>query len=156
MRADSPRAAGRRTVPFDRLDSLLRKDSTMATKTAPKAAKAPKAVKAAKPVKIVPAGPKGRSKGETLNTLAGFTGLSRKQVASVIEGITEIIKNDLGKKGPGVFKFNGLLKLTTVNKPATKARMGRNPFTGEEQMIKAKPASRKVRARALKALNGMI
>jgi len=48
------------------------------------------------------------------------------------------------------------VKLKTVNKPATKSRKGRNPFTGEEIMIKAKPASRKVRARALRGLNGMI
>jgi nucleoid DNA-binding protein len=43
-----------------------------------------------------------------------------------------------------------------VNKPASPARKGRNPFTGEEIMIKAKPASRKVRARALRSLNGLI
>jgi len=46
--------------------------------------------------------------------------------------------------------------LKTANKPATSARKGRNPFTGEEIMIKAKPASRKVRVRALRTLNGMI
>jgi nucleoid DNA-binding protein len=48
------------------------------------------------------------------------------------------------------------VKLKTVNKPATPARKGRNPFTGEEMMFKAKPASRKVRARALRNLNAMI
>ena len=48
------------------------------------------------------------------------------------------------------------LKLKTVQKPATKARKGRNPFTGEEITIKAKPASRKVRVRALRALNNLI
>jgi len=127
----------------------------MATKTSATKAKTA-AVKAPKTVKITPAGPKGRSKGETLNAIAGATGLTRKQVASVFEGLTEIIKNDLGKKGPGLFKFNGLLKLTTQNKPATKARMGKDPFTGEERMFKAKPASRRVKARALKTLHAMI
>jgi hypothetical protein len=63
---------------------------------------------------------------------------------------------DLGKRGCGEFNFNGLVKLKTVNKPATKSRKGRNPFTGEEITIKAKPASRKVRARALRSLNAMI
>jgi nucleoid DNA-binding protein len=48
------------------------------------------------------------------------------------------------------------MKLRTVKKPATSARKGRNPFTGEEIMIKAKPASRKVRVRALRNLNGLI
>lgn len=124
----------------------------MATKTMKASAKA----KAVKLVKITPAGSKGRSRSETLNSIAGATGLGRKQVASVMDSITEILKADLGKKGPGVFKLNGLLKFTVVNKPATKARMGKNPFTGEEIMIKAKPASRKVKVRALKTLNGMI
>jgi nucleoid DNA-binding protein len=123
----------------------------MATKTATKSKSKP-----AKTVKITPAGSKGRTKGETLNSIAGATGLARKQVAGVFEALTEIIKADLSKKGPGVFKFMGLIKLTTVNKPATKAREGKNPFTGETITIKAKPASRKVRARALKSLNAMI
>jgi len=48
------------------------------------------------------------------------------------------------------------MKLKAVNKPATKARKGRNPFTGEDVMLKAKPASRKVRVRALRTLNGLI
>lgn len=121
----------------------------MATKT--------KSKPAAKTIKITPtSAQKGRSRGDTLNAIAGATGLSRKEVSSVVDALTEIVKADLGKKGPGVFKFNGLLKMTTVIKPATKARMGRNPFTGEEVMFKAKPASRKVRVRALKTLNEAI
>ena len=124
----------------------------MATKTVKASLKA----KPAKLVKISPAGAKGRSRSETLNSIAAATGLNRKQVAGVFDTVTEILKADLGKKGPGVFKFNGLLKFTVVNKPATKARMGKNPFTGEDVMLKAKPASRKVRVRALKSLNGMI
>jgi nucleoid DNA-binding protein len=74
----------------------------------------------------------------------------------VFDALAAIIAADLGKKGVGEFNFNGLVKLRTVNKPATKARKGRNPFTGETITIKAKPASRKVRARALRALNDLI
>ncbi|MBX3356711.1 MAG: HU family DNA-binding protein [Phycisphaeraceae bacterium] len=99
---------------------------------------------------------KARSKGATIAEIVKSTGLPRKQVVAVLDSLITIMKKDLGKRGPGVFKLMGLLKLTTVIKPATKARMGRNPFTGEEVMIKAKPASRKVRARALKALNAMV
>ncbi len=124
----------------------------MATKTMKASPKA----KAPKAVKITPASAKGRSRSETLNAIAGATGLNRKQVAGVFDAVTEILKADLGKKGPGLFKFNGLLKFTVKNKPATKARMGRNPFTGEEVMLKAKPASRAVKVRALKTLNAMI
>lgn len=99
---------------------------------------------------------KARSKGATIAEIVKNTGLTRKQVVSVLDSVVAIMKKDLGKKGPGIFKFMGLLKLTTVIKPATKARMGKNPFTGEEMMMKAKPASRKVRARALKTLNAMV
>lgn len=99
---------------------------------------------------------KARSKGATIAEIVKSTGLPRKQVVAVLDTVVTIMKKDLSKKGPGVFKFMGLLKLTTVIKPATKARMGKNPFTGEEIMIKAKPASRKVRARALKTLNEMV
>ncbi|MDZ4829798.1 MAG: HU family DNA-binding protein [Phycisphaerae bacterium] len=113
--------------------------------------------KPAKTLKIAAVtSPKGRTKGETLNAVVGATGLARKQVSSVFEALNEIMKADLSKKGPGVFKFNGMLKMTTVNKPATKARMGKDPFTGEERMFKAKPASRRVKIRALKSLNAMI
>ena len=74
----------------------------------------------------------------------------------MFEALSSLIAADLGKKGVGEFNFLGLMKLKTVNKPATKARKGRNPFTGEEVMFKAKPASKKVRVRALRNLNGML
>jgi nucleoid DNA-binding protein len=97
-----------------------------------------------------------RTRGDVIKQIAAGTDLKPRQVREVFDALTAIMAADLGKKGPGEFNFNGLIKLRTVNKPATKARKGRNPFTGEEIMIKAKPASRKVRARALRGLNTMI
>ena len=108
-----------------------------------------------KPFKATPA-TKRRSRGDLVKTIAAGTELKPGKVKEVMEALTAIIAADLGKKGSGEFNFNGLVKLKTVNKPATKSRKGRNPFTGEEIMIKAKPASRKVRARALRGLNGLI
>ena len=108
-----------------------------------------------KPFKATPA-TKRRSRGDLVKTIAAGTELKPGKVKEVMEALTAIIAADLGKKGSGEFNFNGLVKLKTVNKPATKARKGRNPFTGQEIMIKAKPASRKVRARALRGLNGLI
>ena len=108
-----------------------------------------------KPFKATPAS-KRRSRGDAIKTVAMATELKPRQVKEVFAALTAIMAADLGKKGPGEFNFNGLIKLRTVDKPATKSRKGRNPFTGEEIMIKAKPASRKVRARALRTLNGMI
>ena len=99
---------------------------------------------------------KRRSKGEVVKQIALGTELKNTKVKEVFEALTAIIAADLSKKGCGEFNFMGLMKLKTANKPATSARKGRNPFTGEEIMIKAKPASRKVRVRALRTLNGMI
>lgn len=108
-----------------------------------------------KPFKATPA-TKRRSRGDLVKQIAAGTELKPGKVKEVFDALTQIMAADLGKKGSGEFNFNGLVKLKTVNKPATKARKGRNPFTGEDIMIKAKPASRKVRARALRGLNGMI
>jgi nucleoid DNA-binding protein len=108
-----------------------------------------------KPLKITPAASR-RSRADVIKQIGASTELKPRQVKDVFEALSAILAADLGKKGPGEFNLNGLVKLRTVNKPATKARMGRNPFTGEEIMIKAKPASRKVRARALRPLNDMV
>jgi nucleoid DNA-binding protein len=110
---------------------------------------------AKKPFRATPASSR-RSRADVVKTIAGGTDLKPGKVKEVLEALTAIMAADLGKKGPGEFNFNGLMKLRTVNKPATKARKGRNPFTGEEITIKAKPASRKVRVRALRGLNAMI
>jgi len=107
-----------------------------------------------KAVKIS-ASAKRRSRGDVVKTVAAATELKTGKVREVFDVLSQIIAADLGK-GSGEFNFNGLMKLRTVKKPATPARKGRNPFTGEEIMIKAKPASRKVRVRALRNLNNMI
>jgi nucleoid DNA-binding protein len=99
---------------------------------------------------------KRRSRGDVVRTIAGATDLKSGKVKEVFDVLTQIMAADLSKKGPGEFNLNGLVKLRTVNKPATPARKGRNPFTGQEIMIKAKPASRKVRARALRSLNALL
>jgi nucleoid DNA-binding protein len=96
------------------------------------------------------------SKSAMFQSLAEATGLSRKQIATVFDELTNLIKRDVGKKGPGVFALPGLLKIKRVNKPATKAREGRNPATGEKMMIKAKPARTVVRAQPLKSLKEMV
>jgi nucleoid DNA-binding protein len=108
-----------------------------------------------KPFKISPASAR-RSRADVIKNVALATDLKPGKVKEVFATLTSIIASDLSKKGPGEFNFNGLMKLRTVNKPATPSRKGRNPFTGEEITIKAKPASRKVRVRALRTLNGLL
>lgn len=98
---------------------------------------------------------KPASKSEVLTRIAESTELSRKQVSSVFDALSQEIGNAVGKKGPGIFAVPGLMKITVINKPATKARKGINPFTKQEQMFKAKPARRVVKVRPLKALKDM-
>ncbi|MGQ0383306.1 MAG: HU family DNA-binding protein, partial [Gammaproteobacteria bacterium] len=94
------------------------------------------------------------TKSQIVAAVAGQTDLSKKQVGGVLEALTGQMKKAL--KGGGVFTLPGVCKMRVVKKPATKAREGVNPFTGEKMMIKAKPASKKVRIRALKNLNEMV
>jgi nucleoid DNA-binding protein len=127
-------------------------------KTAPKAkATSGKAnATAARTIVALKSVDRPRTKTEILTALAESTGLSRKEVGNVFASLGEVIGLDVGKKGPGVFTVPGLMKVIRVNKPATKARKGTNPFTGEEVMFKAKPARNVVKVRALKALKDMV
>ncbi len=97
------------------------------------------------------------TKSEIYATIVADTGLTRKDVDAVFQSLNGQIKKSLGGRGaPGLFSIPGLLKMRVVNKPARKARMGVNPFTGEEMMFKAKPASRVVKVLALKGLKDMV
>ena len=90
------------------------------------------------------------TKSDILAAIAKETGLSKKQVGSVFEALGPVIKKSL--KGYGLFTLPGLAKMKVVKKPATKAREGVNPFTGDKMVFKAKPASKKVRVMPLKNL----
>ena len=94
------------------------------------------------------------TKSEVLTQISKDTALSRKQVASVFDSLSGVIKKSL--RGNGLFTMPGLMKLKVVKKPATKQREGINPFTGEKMTFKAKPASKKVRALPLKNLKSMV
>lgn len=97
---------------------------------------------------------KPRSKSEVYTEIANATDLARKQVASVFDAMGSLLKKDLNKAG--IFAVPGLMKVTVIKKPATKAREGINPFTKEKQMFKAKPARKVVKIRPLKALKDMV
>ena len=94
------------------------------------------------------------TKSEILNQIAKDTGLSRKAVSSVFESLHGVIKKSL--RANSLFTLPGVAKFKVVKKPATKAREGINPFTGEKMVFKAKPASKKIRAMALKNLKNMV
>ncbi len=96
------------------------------------------------------------TKGQLFTALAGRTGLQRRDITSFFDELKAIILAHVKKQGPGQFTIPGLVKLTVVHKPATKARKGINPFTGQEMMFKAKPSRYVVKARALKQLKSMV
>src|SRR5262245_61934528 len=94
------------------------------------------------------------TKSEVLTRISKEARWARKQVGSVVDSLSGVIKKSL--RGGGLFTLPGLLKRKVVKKPATKAREGVNPFTGEKMMFKAKPASKKVRVMALKNLKSFV
>jgi DNA-binding protein HU-beta len=104
-----------------------------------------------------PAGaPKRLTKAQVVAELAAGTSLDKKTIGKVFETLTDLVKKQLGAKGPGEFVLPGLVKLKAVKKAATKDRQGINPFTKQPMTIKGKPASKKVRATVVKALKDMI
>ena len=118
--------------------SLKKPARKPAKKSAPKVA--------AKPVKSV------LSKSALVHHLAGTSGAAAKDVRAVIAALEETIRASISKKGPRTFVLPGILKITAVAVPAKKARKGINPFTGEETVFKAKPATVKVKVRPMKRL----
>ncbi len=95
------------------------------------------------------------SKTQILDEIAAGTELTRKDVSAVLDSLGGLIEGHLKKNGVGEFVLPGLMKITTVRKPAVKARKGVNPFTKEEVMFKAKPATTVVKVRPLKKLKDM-
>ncbi len=98
---------------------------------------------------------KAPTKTEVTNNIANATGLSKKQVTAVIEAMTTEIKKALSARGPGVFAIPGLVKIEKKKVPAKPARKG-VMVLGQLRDLPAKPATVKVRVRALKSLKAMI
>jgi nucleoid DNA-binding protein len=121
-----------------------------------KAKKAPKKAAQKASTNKVAAAKAPMTKSAMLDQIAQNTGLARKQVSAVFDELTTLIERHLKKGGVGQFTFPGLMKIEVKRKPATKARKGINPFTGEETIFKAKPARNVVRIRALKKVKDMV
>ena len=111
---------------------------------------------AAKPAAAAAAAAKPINKSQLTAVLSEKTGLTKAQVNTVLDSLDEVLKQQLGKKGPGVFQFPGLLKLQVRARPAQSAKKGRNPATGEEITIAAKKASKRIAVRPLKALKDAV
>jgi nucleoid DNA-binding protein len=99
---------------------------------------------------------KSMTKSQVYQEVASAANLSKKQVADVFDALTALIKREVSKKGTGTFTLPGLVKFRRAMKKAQKARKGRNPATGEEITIAAKPAQPVLRARVLKTLKEVL
>jgi nucleoid DNA-binding protein len=97
------------------------------------------------------------SKAQIFNELAEITGLAKGEVKTVFAALRNVVERNLKGKGHGEFVIPEVgIKVRRIQKGATKARMGRNPFTGEEIKIAAKPARKSVKATAMKALKEIV
>lgn len=155
------------------------KKATAATKAAPakkatakpaaapvkaaKPVKAPaKAVKAAAPAKAPAKAAKAPAANKPVKTafnksgliahVAEVAGVEPKAAKAVIGALEATVLSSVSKKGLGAFTLPGLLKVTVVNVPAKKKRTGIDPFTKQERVFAAKPATVKIKTRALKKL----
>jgi nucleoid DNA-binding protein len=95
---------------------------------------------------------KSMTKSQVYDAVAKESEFSRSDVKKFFAALESVVTDQLGKKGPGVITIPGMIKLSAVKKPATKGGESRpNPFKpGEFIITKPKPASTKVKARALK------
>src|ERR1700722_10594601 len=96
------------------------------------------------------------TKTEVLKAVIESVGeeVSPKHVKAVVEHLVAVGHKELKKAG--VFVLHGFAKFTVVKKPARAARKGINPFTKQEQTFAAKPASKSVRARPVKAIKDAV
>ena len=96
------------------------------------------------------------TKSELYSALAESTQLARQQIACLFDELEIVISAHLKKDGPEKFVLPGMFKIVVKKVPAKPAREGKNPFTGELMMFKAKPASKKVKVIAMKQLKEIV
>jgi nucleoid DNA-binding protein len=121
---------------------------------AKKVAKAlkPSTSKSAKPTKSRAS----MKKTELFTILAEAAQIRKNQVEALFTSLSDVIASQLSKKGPQQFIIPGIAKIVVRHKPATKARKGVNGLTGQEMIVKAKPARNVVKIRPLKKLKEMV
>jgi len=122
------------------------------TKTPAPAKKAVKAAAPAKPVAIVKPIKTAFNKTTLIAHLAEAAAVELKAVKAIIASLEATILASVHKKGLGSFTLPGILKVNVINVPAKKKRTGIDPFTKQERVFAAKPATVKIKTRALKKL----
>ena len=143
--------AKKTTTPVPAKKAVAAKKAVLAKKAAPakKAVKIAAAAKVAAPVKPIKT---AFNKTSLISHLAEMAAVELKAVKAVFASLEATILASLHKKGLGSFTLPGLLKVNVVNVPAKKKRTGIDPFTKQERVFAAKPATVKIKTRALKKL----
>ena len=122
-----------------------------AKKSAAKSKSAAKAKSAApKPIKAA------LNKSTLVARISEQSGVESKSVKAVLAALEEATLTSVSKKGVGEFTLPGLMKVVAQKVPAKPKRFGKNPFTVQDQWFAAKPATVKVKVRALKKLKDAV
>jgi nucleoid DNA-binding protein len=130
---------------------------TTTKKTAKKAAKKKVAAKKTVAAPRLKAIATKQTKTQIISAVAEETGLSKKEVTAVFGSLNSLISRHMMRRGSGEITIPDTgIKVRRVMKPRTKARMGRNPATGESIKIPAKPAKTVIKVTPLKALKDKI
>jgi nucleoid DNA-binding protein len=98
-----------------------------------------------------------QTKSQIYAEIAEIAKVSKHDAKNIISAIRNMIERHVKPKGSGEIVIPDLgIKVRRIQKKASKARMGRNPFTGEEIQIAAKPARKSVKVSAMKSLKALI
>ncbi len=98
-----------------------------------------------------------QSKSQIYAEIAELAQVSKQDAKNIISAIRNMIERHVKPKGSGEIVIPDLgIKVRRIQKKASKARMGRNPFTGEEIQIAAKPARKSVKVSAMKSLKALM
>jgi nucleoid DNA-binding protein len=93
------------------------------------------------------------TKSALINLISEQNGISRNAAKGVLTTLENALLGSVHPRGAGEFTLPGLLKVTLRKVPARKAgTLIRNPSTGEMMPGAAKPASVRVKIRALSKL----
>jgi hypothetical protein len=138
--------AKKTTTPVTAKKAPPKAAKTAPAKKAVKAALPAKAVTELKPIKTV------FNRTSLIAHLAQTAAIEPKAVKAVVAALEATMLASVHKKGLGAFVLPGLLKVNVINVPAKKKRTGIDPFTKVERVFAAKPASVKIKTRALKKL----
>lgn len=98
--------------------------------------------------------PVALAQNQLVTAVADRAELSKSDAKRALAALEDIVLEEIGNAQK--VRIGGLVQLSVRMKPAQKARKGRNPATGEEITIAAKPASVDLRARPLAKAKGAL